>query len=439
MRYTRAVLGSGEDLLAIINNILDFSKIENGKLERVDNQPFSPTGCVERVSDLLVARASLGGLELSHECGDDVPAAMLGDGKRLRQVLTNMIGNSIKFTERGRIVVRTTLVERSDVTSTIRFEVVDTGIGIPSHLHEHIFEGFSQADSSTTRQFQGTGLGLSISKRLVELMGGTIGLISRPGVGSNFWFTIKGDHCRPLTAADRDLTGIQALVVATDDQSRDTVQHQLTAAGAAVVEVQNADDALAVLRADVGDRRPFDVALVDIRAEEGLALAREIRAEATQSLPLVLVSIVERSKTELRQAGIDAALSKPIKEAELLGCVARGLRDAWRLSSRGTTGQRRSFAAGSRWPERGSLWRKTISSIARLRLPCYSPSSAAATSSSTASRPSRLCSENITIWSFSIAKCRTSMDTKPHVKSVGWSSKVRSRPTVQSGATGISP
>ena len=248
---------------------------------------------------------------------------MLGDGKRLRQVLTNMIGNSIKFTERGRIVVRTTLVERSDVTSTIRFEVVDTGIGIPSHLHEHIFEGFSQADSSTTRQFQGTGLGLSISKRLVELMGGTIGLISRPGVGSNFWFTIKGDHCRPLTAADRDLTGIQALVVATDDQSRDTVQHQLTAAGAAVVEVQNADDALAVLRADVGDRRPFDVALVDIRAEEGLALAREIRAEATQSLPLVLVSIVERSKTELRQAGIDAALSKPIKEAELLGCVAR--------------------------------------------------------------------------------------------------------------------
>ena len=324
LQYTRAVLGSGEDLLAIINNILDFSKIESGKLERVDNQPFSPKGCVERVSNLLVARASLAGLELSHECADDVPAAMLGDGKRLRQVLTNMIGNAIKFTERGKIVVRTTLVEQSDTVSTIRFEVVDTGIGIASHLHEHVFEGFSQADSSTTRQFQGTGLGLAIAKHLVDLMEGEVGLISRPGVGSNFWFTIKGDHCRPVTAADRDLTGIHALVVAGEDVSRETLRHQLSAAGAAVVDVLNGADALTALRTGVGDQRSFDVALIDVQAEDGLAVARGIRAEeATRSLPLVLVSIIERSKDELRKAGIAGALRKPVKETELLGCVAK--------------------------------------------------------------------------------------------------------------------
>ena len=248
LRYTRAVLGSGEDLIAIINNILDFSKIESGKLERVDNRPFSPKGCVERIEELLVARASLAGLTLTHECPDDVPEALLGDGKRLRQVLTNMVGNAIKFTEQGTIVVRTTLIEQSDITSTIRFEVVDTGIGIPDHLHEHVFEGFSQADSSTTRQFQGTGLGLAISKHLITLMGGEVGLISRPGVGSNFWFTIKSDHCRPMTPADRDLSGMRALVVATDDVSRDTIEHQLTESGAAVVTVLDGDDALAALR-----------------------------------------------------------------------------------------------------------------------------------------------------------------------------------------------
>ena len=155
-------------------------------------------------------------------------------------------------------------------------------------------------------------------------MGGEVGLISRPGVGSNFWFTLKGDHCRPVTGADRDLSGMHALVVAADDASRETLRHQLTSAGAAVVEVPNGDDAFTLLRADVGDQPSFDCALIDIRAEDGLALARAIRAEeATQSPPLVLVSIVERSKTELRKAGVDAALRKPVKEAELLACVAK--------------------------------------------------------------------------------------------------------------------
>ena len=214
VKYTRAIWSSSEDLLSIVNNLLDYSKIEAGKLEKIDSTPFSAKDCVERVSLLLASRARQRGLKLSHECSDKVPQALLGDGKRLRQVLTNILGNALKFTERGTIIMRTTLVESSDGVSTVRFEVVDTGVGIPSHLHEHVFEGFSQANSSTSCQSQGTGLGLAISKHLVDLMGGEIGLISKPGIGSNFWFTIKAEYRRPFTAADRDLTGVRALVVA---------------------------------------------------------------------------------------------------------------------------------------------------------------------------------------------------------------------------------
>ena len=319
-KFTRTILQSAEDLLSIINNILDFSKVEAGKLERVDARPFSPRDCVEKVSDLLAGRAQLQGIGLSYDCAADVPEAMLGDGKRLRQVLSNIIGNAIKFTEHGNIVVRTTVAKGDETETTVRFEVVDTGIGIPSHLHEHVFEGFSQADTSTTRQFGGTGLGLAISKHLVALMGGEIGVISRPGVGSNFWFTITGELCRPPTAADRDLGGVRALIVATTGESRDHLRHMLTTCGAGdAVVVPNAKKALEALRAEL-----FDVALIDTQALNGMALAREIRvSEATKSLPLVLVSTVERPKDELEQAGIDGSLRKPCTQRELFTCVAK--------------------------------------------------------------------------------------------------------------------
>ena len=318
-KFTRTILESAEDLLSIITNILDFSKVEAGKLEKVDSRPFSPKECVEKVSDLLLGRAQLDGLGLSVECADDVPEAMLGDGKRLRQVLTNIIGNAIKFTEQGNIVTRVSVAESSDQQATIRFEVVDTGIGIPSHLHEHVFEGFSQADTSTTRQFGGTGLGLAISKHLVELMGGEIGVISRPGVGSNFWFTVVAELCHAPTAAELDLGGVRALIVATTGGSRDHLRHVLVTCGSVAVGVPNAEQALHALEADT-----FDVALLDTQSLDALALAREIRADdKTKSLPLVLVSTVERPVAELKQAGIDGSLSKPFTQRELFSCVAK--------------------------------------------------------------------------------------------------------------------
>ncbi len=315
--FTRTILESAEDLLSIINNVLDFSRVEAGKLEKIDNHPFSPRECVGRVTDLLEARAQLAGLTLSDETSDDVPRALLGDGKRVRQVLTNLIGNAIKFTEHGTVVVRTTLAEKVDEVATIRFEVVDTGIGVPGHLHEHIFEGFTQADTSTTRQFGGTGLGLTISKHLVELMGGEVGLISRPSVGSNFWFTIKG-ALQQAPTADRDLGEVHALIVASTSASRDNLRHHLTTCGGVGFPVANLEDALATLRTQA-----FDVVLIDTQAVDGLALTREIRAlEATRSLPVVLVVGVERPERELREAGVDGSIVKPVEQGELFACVA---------------------------------------------------------------------------------------------------------------------
>ena len=317
--YTRTILESSEDLLSLVNNILDFSKVEAGKLERIDDQPFSPGECVEKVSQLLVARAQMKGLALSLESANDLPNAILGDRKRLRQVLINIIGNALKFTERGTIVVRTTLLEQVGDVSTIRFEVADTGIGIPEHLHDHVFEQFSQADRSTTRQFGGAGLGLTISKHLVELMRGEIGLVSQPGVGSNFWFTIKGEHRHPVVTADRDLSGVHALVIATDGGSRDALRNQLTEFGGSCVEVPNPEEALVALRG-----KEFDVILIDTQSLDGPSLAREIRAgEATKSLPLVEVTPVERSTGELEAMGVDGFLRKPPRDRELLDCVAR--------------------------------------------------------------------------------------------------------------------
>ena len=269
-RFARTILESGEDLLSIINDILDFSKVEAGKLERVDHRPFSPRECVTRVAELLKGRAELKGLALSTECADDLPHTMLGDGQRLRQVLTNFVGNAIKFTEQGQIVIRTTVVQQSDDFRTLRFEVVDTGVGIAEHLHAYVFEGFSQADNSTTHQVGGAGLGLAISKHLVELMGGQIGLVSRPGVGSNFWLTVSGEVPRATTAADRDLRGLRALIIATTGASRAQLCHELTTWGGVGVGVPNLERALDTIRTDPA----FHVVLIDTQNLDGRDSAR---------------------------------------------------------------------------------------------------------------------------------------------------------------------
>ena len=215
-RLARTVWESAEDLLAIINDILDFSKGEAGKLQ-LDCAPFDPEECIGRVIELLSGRAQLKGLQIVHDVDTDLPRLVLGDAKRLRQVLTNVVGNAIKFTERGDVVVRAAFVEHLEGSVKLRFEVIDGGIGIPSDVQGRIFDGFSQGDSSTTRKFGGTGLGLAISKNLVGLMGGTMGVVSKPGIGSNFWFTVQverslDDAATPDVRHASDLSALRILV-----------------------------------------------------------------------------------------------------------------------------------------------------------------------------------------------------------------------------------
>lgn len=186
--YATMARESGELLLSIINDILDISKIEAGKLD-LELTQFDLRALVEETVSLFAERSHRKGLELVCALEDDVPATVQGDPLRLRQIFANLLSNAIKFTSEGEVVVRVTLVESMVDSMLVRFEVSDTGIDIPEHLQDHVFESFAQADGSTTRQFGGTGLGLAIAKRLVELMGGRLGVTSAPGEGSTFSFT----------------------------------------------------------------------------------------------------------------------------------------------------------------------------------------------------------------------------------------------------------
>jgi two-component system sensor histidine kinase/response regulator len=322
-KYARAVQHSAQALLALVSDILDFSKVEAGRFERIDHKPFSPRTCVERVLELQTVLAHQQGLAVSYECDDDIPSAMLGDGKRLRQVLTNIIGNAVKYTEHGSIVVRSSVLKRRGDECALRFEIADTEPGIPNYLHTDIFDGFSQADTSTTRQCAGTGLGLAISKHLVTLMGGTIGVVSEPGVGSNFWFTIQGGLFVPA-ADDLDLRGTRALVVAGKRESGEALRDQLVACGGDGVVASDPETALAALatEAEAGDQQDVSIVLIDTLGMDVPALVSEIRAnEAWTSLPVVLVSTVTRGEVMLKEQGVDGSLTKPVSAEALWACV----------------------------------------------------------------------------------------------------------------------
>src|SRR5262245_34948300 len=270
--FVETVRTSGESLLSIINDILDFSKIEVGKLE-TEQLDFDLYQAVDDVVQLLAPRAHAKQLELACRIDDRLPSAVCGDPYRLRQVLTNLIANAVKFTDEGEVLVD---VQRLDL-ETIRFAVHDTGIGIPEQARERLFQPFEQADGSTTRRFGGTGLGLAISRSLVELMGGTIGVDSTSGEGSTFWFTLPltASTSLPAVPTPAGLKGRRVLVVDDNVTNREILEHHVAAGGMRTASAVDGHDGLEQLQRAVraGDR--FEVAVIDMKMPnmDGIELA----------------------------------------------------------------------------------------------------------------------------------------------------------------------
>jgi signal transduction histidine kinase/DNA-binding response OmpR family regulator len=327
--YAETVRKSGEALLAIINDILDFSKVEAGKLE-LETLDFELRTVVEDVLELLAEKAYNKGLELVCLAHADVPTWVAGDPGRLRQILTNLVGNAVKFTTTGEVVVQATLVEETPQNVLVRFEVMDTGIGIPPEVQHRLFQAFSQADGSATRQYGGTGLGLAISKQLAERMGGSIGVESISGKGSTFWFTVRLDkRVGPPGVVPTDLPPFRGQrVLGIDDHAinRCLLERLLGAWGMQVDCVADGPTALARLQAAHHNGMPYALAILDMQMPgmDGLALARVIKADPLlRSLRLVLLSSIgQRGEAAAAQhTGIAAYLTKPIRQSQLHDCL----------------------------------------------------------------------------------------------------------------------
>jgi len=329
-KFVTTIWQSGKVLLGIINNILDFSRIEAGRLE-LESVDFHAGDLVEEVVELLAEPAHKKGLEVTAIVPPDRPLGARGDPARLRQVLVNLVGNAIKFTEKGEVVLRLHGPERHGGRVVLRFEVSDTGIGIPLEAQARIFEAFTQSDGSMARRFGGTGLGLTISKQLVELMGGVIGMRSSPGVGTTFFFHVVLEPAEVVSQPvlpDRSVLR-QMRVLVVDDQStgRELLESYLSAWGMCADSTDSPSEALQMLATAAESGSPYRLALFDYELPEidGIELARLCREDRRlQELPLVLLSSASGSEEEVTratEAGIQSHLMRPLRQSTLYDTV----------------------------------------------------------------------------------------------------------------------
>ncbi|WP_231497222.1 PAS domain-containing hybrid sensor histidine kinase/response regulator [Arthrobacter sp. MA-N2] len=329
-QYAEGVKGAGEALLTLINDILDFSKLEAGKVD-LDPAPFNPRILVEELAVLLAEAAQAKGLELIAYCRPEVPAMLVGDAGRIRQILLNLASNAVKFTPSGEVVISVKVVEQGPADVRVRFEVRDTGIGIDAADHYRLFESFSQADASTTRQYGGTGLGLAISRRLTEVMGGEIGVDSSLGNGSTFWVTLPlaatEPAATPASISPGQLRGLRVLVVDDNASNRLVLKAQLAGWQMIPEAVGEAQQGLERCREAAAAGRPFDIAVLDMVMPHmnGLELAHELSTDiALDSLRIMmLTSTMNVDKAELVAAGVQEWLTKPVRSSEFYDRLMR--------------------------------------------------------------------------------------------------------------------
>ena len=343
--YLETVKSSARSLLAIVNDVLDFSRIEARRLD-LEHTAFDLREAVGDAAKVLALRAAEKGLELACHIHPDVPDEVLGDVGRLRQVLLNVLGNAVKFTDAGEVVLDVRVEEANPARATLRFAVTDTGVGIPAEKQQQIFQAFTQPDASTTRRFGGTGLGLAIALRLVELMNGRMWVQSEVGHGSTFFFTAGFDRPQaatqpPLLDKTTALDGLHVLVVDDNATNRRILDEMLASWHMKPAAVADAEAALAALAAAVARQQPFDVILADrhMPGVDGFMLARRVRRDKQfgRTPIIMMMSVGDAKENDGRGLGVDAYLTKPVKHSDLLDALAT----LFRVSTRRPREERR--------------------------------------------------------------------------------------------------
>jgi CheY-like chemotaxis protein len=357
MDYVETIRTSGDTLLDIINDILDFSKIEAGRV-RMETIDFSPKHVTEEAVELFAEPAANKGIELILDVDPEVPHGVVGDPGRLRQVLINLVGNAIKFTESGEVVVRVQRMQTSTPGVMVRFEVADTGVGLTSDEQARVFSTYAQVDSSTTRKHGGTGLGLAIARMLTQLMGGEIGVESEKGAGSRFWFTalfreseIKASEPQPVGS----LAGAAVAIIDDNRTNRVILERYLDSWGTRERSFESGAAAMKALREAAEADDPFEVAIVDLMMPEmdGAGVAARIRADPILK-EMVVVLLTSAGRSEHPVPGVDTELVKPVRPSQLFD-VLQSL-----LASRPAHTKRRINREGSGPPAVRHRWARIL-------------------------------------------------------------------------------